>query len=56
MTKRLTDIENDECMLEVYQCDCGYHMGIDFTYLEQVNSVVMIHCPSCGNIIESDPD
>jgi hypothetical protein len=58
MTKRLKDIENDECMLEVYQCSCGYHMGVDYTYLEYVaeNGVIAIPCPSCGERIVTDSD
>lgn len=34
--------------LEVFECvECGYHFGIDGSYLTQVGSVSHI-CPSCG--------
>lgn len=33
--------------LEVYECGfCGFHIGIDSTYLEQ-NGGLMFLCPSC---------
>jgi len=46
VAKRLKDI------LEVYECDCGFHLGVDATYLEQVTSSVEILCPSCGKAIK----
>jgi len=36
--------------LEVVECDCGFHLGIDTTYLDQVDGVD-IKCPSCGKMI-----
>jgi len=48
--KLLNPIETEECALEVVECDCGFHLGIDATYLEQVNGVD-IKCPSCGKMI-----
>jgi len=42
----LGDVENENFVLEVYQCNCGFHIGIDFTYLDQVGDVNII-CPSC---------
>lgn len=34
--------------LEVVECtNCGFHLGIDATYLEQVDGVGIL-CPSCG--------
>jgi len=38
--------------LTVYECDCGFHLGLDGTYLDQVNEI-SISCPSCGNIIDT---
>jgi len=38
--------------LEVVECDCGYHMGIDATYLDQVGDFATF-CPSCGAIINT---
>jgi len=45
--KRLKDIETDEVSLEVYQCDCGFHVGLDATYTDQVGPASVV-CPSCG--------
>jgi hypothetical protein len=50
--KRLNSIENDQVQLEVVECDCGYHMGIDATYLDQVGDFVT-HCPACGVTINT---
>jgi hypothetical protein len=44
--KRLKSVENDQVQLEVVECDCGFHLGIDATYLVQVGDCV-ICCPSC---------
>lgn len=44
--KRLESVESDQVQLEVIECDCGYHMGIDATYLDQVGDFVT-DCPSC---------
>jgi hypothetical protein len=51
--KRLKSIETDEYQLEVIQCDCGYHMGIDATYIEHVGDFVAI-CPACSAIIDTE--
>ncbi len=50
--KRLASVENDEVQLEVIECDCGYHMGIDATYLDQVGDL-NIQCPACKRIINT---
>jgi len=50
--KRLNSIENDKVQLEVVECDCGYHMGIDATYLVQVGDF-KTDCPSCGKTIDT---
>ena len=46
----LDPCENDVYSLEVVECDCGFHLGIDATYLDQVGPVD-IACPSCGKEI-----
>lgn len=38
--KRLKSVENDQVQLEVMECDCGFHLGIDATYLVQVGDCV----------------
>ena len=50
--KRMNDVETEEFSLEVIECDCGFHIGLDATYLFQVNEIE-INCPSCGAIISS---
>jgi hypothetical protein len=37
--------------LTVLECKCGFHLGIDSTYIEQVGPITM-ECPSCGRKIE----
>ena len=40
-------------MLEVYMCDyCGFHVGFDSSYLEQVDEI-QFECPSCGEVIDT---
>jgi len=51
MTKYLQDVETEKVSLEVYECGCGFHMGIDATYLDQVGPVT-IKCPSCKEQIQ----
>ena len=50
--KRLNGAVTEEYELEVVECDCGFHIGIDATYLLQFGEVE-IRCPSCGKIIDS---
>lgn len=32
--------------LEVIECQCGFHIGLDSTFLDQVDCI-NIPCPSC---------
>lgn len=50
--KQLDSIETEQVSLIVVECQCGYHMGIDFSYVDQVRDVV-IPCPSCKNKIDT---
>ena len=50
--KRLPSIETNKIQLEVVECDCGYHMGIDATYLNQVGDFITT-CPSCKEEIST---
>ena len=50
--KRLESMSNDTVELEVIECDCGYHMGIDATYLEQVDDIKFA-CPNCEKEINT---
>jgi hypothetical protein len=51
--KRLKPVFSIEYELDVIECDCGFHLGLDATYLDQV-SEIQIDCPSCGKIIDTD--
>lgn len=51
--KRLDSIETAQVQLEVIECDCGYHMGIDATYLDQVEDFIF-KCPSCGKQLDTE--
>ena len=43
--------EVTETMMEIHKCDyCGFHIGFDISYLEQVEEIVM-ECSSCQEVI-----
>ena len=44
----------DKATVEVYECSCGYHFGVDSTFLEQVRGVGFT-CPSCEQWSYIDP-
>lgn len=50
--RRLQSVENEQVQLEVIECDCGFHYGLDATYLDQVGDFKVI-CPSCKTIINT---
>ena len=55
--KRLSDIETEEYSLEVYECGCGFHLGIDATYLDICEHTLDgMFCPNCGMVIKVFPD
>ena len=39
-------------ILSCGECSCGYHFGVDATYLGQVNDF-KFNCPSCGEEIDT---
>jgi predicted nucleic acid-binding Zn-ribbon protein len=51
--KRLNGAVTEQYELEVVECECGYHMGIDSTYLLQVGDMT-VECPSCGRFINTE--
>jgi len=53
--KFIEAIKSDKVVLEVYECTCGFHLGIDSTYLEQV-AEVSIPCPCCGKMFITSKD
>ena len=45
--KWIADVKvKDVATLEVFKCGCGFHIGLDASYLLQVGSL-SIECPSC---------
>ena len=53
MIKYITDISTDKVSLEVYECECGFHIGVDATYLEQVSEQLKMKCPSCKRTMKT---
>jgi hypothetical protein len=53
--KRLASINTDQVELEVLECACGYHMGIDSTFLDNVGDFKTV-CPSCDRLIDTEID
>ena len=51
--KVLEPAENEVYSLEVIECNCGFHIGLDYTYLDQVADII-IACPNCRDLIETD--
>ncbi len=47
---KIGEVETEKFVLEVWECKCGFHLGIDSTYLDQVG-LVTITCPSCSTLI-----
>lgn len=37
--------------LEIYECECGFLLGVDAGYLEKAGEILM-NCPACGNQAE----
>ena len=50
--RRLESVEVGKVQLEVGECDCGYHFGVDATYLDQVGDF-KFKCPSCRREIDT---
>lgn len=44
--KELCELWNDKVHLIVYECQCGFHVGLDASYLDQVSDI-MFECPNC---------
>lgn len=43
----------EKCDLQVYECACGFHLGLDATFLDQV-SEIKIACPSCAALLDTE--
>jgi hypothetical protein len=50
--KYIETVSTDTVELEVIECGCGYHMGIDGTYLDQVGDL-KFECPVCQATIDT---
>lgn len=53
-TKHVGDVETDDFVLEVYECICGFHIGFDTSYLDQVEGEIETICPSCKRRIKTE--
>lgn len=51
-TAEIKTINPSSCELITIECECGYHMGIDYSYVEQVSDFKTL-CPSCDRIIDT---
>lgn len=52
--KRIEGAYNDKVELEVIECDCGYHMGIDGSFVIHNDDAffdIETKCPSCQKVI-----
>lgn len=49
------DVNTERFCLEVYECSCGFHIGLDASYLEQVSEITM-SCPACSETIQTLSD
>jgi hypothetical protein len=45
--KNLGHISTDKAELELIECDCGFHLAVDSTYIEQVAISIYLDCPAC---------
>jgi hypothetical protein len=52
MPKWIEWIEIDKYSLEVFECDCGFHIGLDAVFLNRSGDV-KVSCPSCGMVIDT---
>jgi len=51
--KRLNSVETERYSLEVIECNyCGFHIGIDASYLDQVGDIKIL-CPCCQEKIST---
>jgi hypothetical protein len=48
----IASIETDKISLEVFECRCGFHLGLDASFLDQVKELT-IKCPSCTGTINT---
>jgi len=51
-TKELKSVETVEYSLCVFQCSCGFHIGLDASYLDAVDDI-QVPCPNCKVVIDT---
>lgn len=47
---KIGEVETEKFALEVWECECGFHIGIDISYLEQVGPLT-VRCPACRALL-----
>jgi len=52
MAKYIESLQGNTSSIEVVECGCGYHMGFDGSYLDQVGDIEC-ECPACGCTINT---
>ena len=52
MSKYIETVATSTVELEVIECVCGFHIGIDGTYLDQVGDI-KLECPVCQTTIDT---
>ena len=51
-TMKIITPQKDNYELEVYEHSCGFHIGLDGSYLEQEGDIKMT-CPACGGVMNT---
>ena len=46
MIKHLYNIQTEVAHLDIYECGCGFHFGLDSTYIDQIEDLET-ECPKC---------
>lgn len=41
-----------KCEILIIECNCGFHLGLDESYLDQVGHI-KINCPSCKALVDT---
>ena len=49
MVKYIDTYIGEEALLEVYECECGFYIGLDVTFLDQVGDIDW-RCPACERV------
>jgi Zn ribbon nucleic-acid-binding protein len=49
----LKSVETEEYSLEVVECVCGFHLGVDFFWLDQIGDLKIL-CPACNREIDTE--